>query len=477
MTSYTLLGNNLQKIILYFIFGLAFVAMINSYLEIQNFNQVILQSEQKTNMRQAEYYKYSQKYHGLKKKIADCVEDNIDISSISTKLDDLKKDLVAMNFSHIDKHFLQINGDLDVLYAQKKAELKLAEENRIRAENVLKTGLMGLVVGEDKPQADASVSFFSGDKLISNIKTGADGRYLINLVEGKYKITCSKAGYISSSKNDQQVTNLTITPVDITLQKYIPPPPKPKPVVKPPVSVNSSTAHSTYTRGSVISSAGTYSIDLIKLDLSSGHIKVVTDTANNSDCTNNCLAKSLASYISQNKGFAGINGTYFCPPDYSSCAGQTNSYFWKVYNTRLGKMINGESGLAVNDPFLIFDSNGKATYLSYWKDYTAHSFIAGINCKPRLIENGKNVLNVSSLDSKQKNTKSNRGALALKGQILYAIVVKGATIPNLTAVLMALGVDNAINIDGGGSSALYYNGSYKVGPGRSLPNAVVFVER
>jgi len=39
-----------------------------------------------------------------------------------------------------------------------------------------------------------------------------------------------------------------------------------------------------------------------------------------------------------------------------------------------------------------------------------------------------------------------------------------------------LGVKYALNLDGGGSSALYLNGSYIVGPGRSLPNAVILVK-
>ncbi len=43
-------------------------------------------------------------------------------------------------------------------------------------------------------------------------------------------------------------------------------------------------------------------------------------------------------------------------------------------------------------------------------------------------------------------------------------------------VMKALGAKDALNLDGGGSSALYLNGSYLVGPGRSLPNAIVLVK-
>jgi exopolysaccharide biosynthesis protein len=52
-------------------------------------------------------------------------------------------------------------------------------------------------------------------------------------------------------------------------------------------------------------------------------------------------------------------------------------------------------------------------------------------------------------------------------------MTRGATVPDTGYVFKALGADYALNLDGGGSSALYFGG-YKVGPGRNLPNAIVF---
>jgi exopolysaccharide biosynthesis protein len=43
-------------------------------------------------------------------------------------------------------------------------------------------------------------------------------------------------------------------------------------------------------------------------------------------------------------------------------------------------------------------------------------------------------------------------------------------------VLQALGARDAINLDGGGTSAMYLGGSYRVGPGRLLPNAIVLTK-
>src|SRR3990167_2150070 len=52
-------------------------------------------------------------------------------------------------------------------------------------------------------------------------------------------------------------------------------------------------------------------------DLSSS--TVVTDTAGDNDCANDCFTKPLASYVKEQGGRGGMNGTYFCPPDYSWC--------------------------------------------------------------------------------------------------------------------------------------------------------------
>jgi hypothetical protein len=40
--------------------------------------------------------------------------------------------------------------------------------------------------------------------------------------------------------------------------------------------------------------------------------------------------------------------------------------------------------------------------------------------------------------------------------------------------MKTLGADFALNLDGAGSAALWYDGAYKVGPGRLLPNAILF---
>lgn len=257
--------------------------------------------------------------------------------------------------------------------------------------------------------------------------------------------------------------------------------PSPAPASTPEQSQNLAAVDgdSSFIRQTVGSSRGSYSTTIMSFNLGSGRIKVVTDTAADGDCRDDCPTLPVMEYVKRNGGFAGINGTYFCPIDYSWCANESGSFFWKIFNTRLNTMINKDNKLGENDPFLTFDSAGRPKYYSRWIDYMSSgaSIIAGINSKPALIYEGRNVLDEGSLDTKQRTAKISRAALGLKGTTLSAVVVSEATISDLAAVVEALGMEYAVNIDAGGSSAVVYNSQYMIGPGRSVPNAVVFVKQ
>ena len=99
---------------------------------------------------------------------------------------------------------------------------------------------------------------------------------------------------------------------------------------------------------------------------------------------------------------------------------------------------------------------------------------AALGNKPRLIEKGKNLLIDWDLDKKQKETKARRNAIAYKDGKIYLVVAGGATVPDLAEIMKKLGAEYALNLDGGYSSALWYNDEYIVGPGRDIPNAIIF---
>lgn len=237
-----------------------------------------------------------------------------------------------------------------------------------------------------------------------------------------------------------------------------------------------------YESRSIDTSRGAFNINIVTLDLSNSTLEVVTDTANDFDCSDNCPAKSLAEFISVNNGIAGMHGTYFCPPDYSACQGEIGSYLWPVYNSNLGRFLNEERLAYTTGPLMVFDTNNTPYFFYRTEDFgTTEEFEsrfnttirAGISNGPALILSGDNVVTREPMDDKQLNTRGNRGGIGVKGLTLYLVIASSATVPDLAAVFESLNVDHAMNLDGGGTSAMYFNNEYQVGPGRLLPNAIV----
>jgi len=109
--------------------------------------------------------------------------------------------------------------------------------------------------------------------------------------------------------------------------------------------------------------------------------------------------------------------------------------------------------------------------LEWGRDTSPDSMIAN---QPMLLSGG-NVVFGGDGDPK-KGSKGPRSFVANRGNIVYIGVVHNATVAEVAHVLKALGMEYAINLDSGGSTALWYSG-YKVGPGRNIPNAILFIRK
>ncbi len=251
--------------------------------------------------------------------------------------------------------------------------------------------------------------------------------------------------------------------------------PTPSPAPAPTTyNKNARNQYSWFEQKYVETEVGSFWVDIVVADLNNPNLRIITDTVDERDnCWDTgCGAKSLRDYVSANGGFAGIHGSYFCPPDYTaSCSTIPYSFDLATYNSRLGKWIN---------PYLKYKGlmtfSGRTPSFYYGQEDSilqSISVTAGIANHPPLISGGNLVY--SGLDSKQANVKSYRGGIGYAGNLLYLIVARSATVPDLAYVMKALGIQNGLNLDGGGSSALYYDG-YKLGPGRLLPNAIILAE-
>ena len=228
-----------------------------------------------------------------------------------------------------------------------------------------------------------------------------------------------------------------------------------------------------YNYQSVSTLRGTFNVHLIKERLSA--VTVKTLTANATDCSNNCPAKPLDQYASENGAYAGMNGTYLCPPDYAQCAGKVNSYDYAVYNSNLRRWIN-YSALNAQNGGLFFDGAGTSVYRRTYVYYQNQTPItAAITNFPLLVQNGS-VIDSTSEQNGSQLLKGTKGAIGVDGTYIYLAIVTNATVTDSAYVMQALGARDALNLDGGGTAAMWIGGSYKVGPGRLLPNAIVLTK-
>ncbi len=233
-----------------------------------------------------------------------------------------------------------------------------------------------------------------------------------------------------------------------------------------------------------------YTVDVIEIDLKNPNLKIITATADNYNCKVDCRVKTLADFVLNNNGFAGINGTYFEAYDKK----KLNYYFYPVYNSNEKKLINDDQlKYWTTGPVIVFDESNKFYYFKDSREFASVEDFeekynvkiqAAIGNKPRLIENKMNLLIEWNIDKKQRNVKARRNAFAYKEDlndpgrgIVYLLVVQKVTVPELVDVVKKFAVDYALNLDGGYSSALWYNDEYMLGPGRDIPNAIIFSEK
>lgn len=242
-------------------------------------------------------------------------------------------------------------------------------------------------------------------------------------------------------------------------------------VPTPQAPVSNTAPASGYARQQVETELGRYAISLVAADLAS--TRVIVDTASGGDCGNDCPVLPLADYVNRNGGFAGINGTYFCPATYPSCAGKTNTFDLLVMN-KDKVYFNSDNNVYSNNPAVIF-GGGYIRFLGAASEWGRDTGIDSMLSNYPLLVSGNQVRFNGDGDPK-KGSKGNRSFVANKGNTVYIGVVHGATVAEAAVALQALGMDNALNLDSGGSTALW-SGGYKTGPGRNIPNAIVFVRK
>lgn len=222
---------------------------------------------------------------------------------------------------------------------------------------------------------------------------------------------------------------------------------------------------------SVSTDNGSFTVYIVAADLNS--TRVIVDTASDGDCSNNCPTLPLSDYVSRNGAFAGINGTFFCPAEYPSCAGKTNSFDLLVMNKNK-TYFNSSNNVYSTNPAVIFSGNN-ARFVGQALEWGRDTGVDAVLSNFPLLVSGGNIVYGGGGDAKFSQN-GPRGFVANKGNTVYIGIVFNAAMADSAKVLKAMGMDNAMNLDEGGSTALW-DGGYKAGPGRNIPNALLFVRK
>ncbi|MFH1170955.1 MAG: phosphodiester glycosidase family protein [bacterium] len=237
-------------------------------------------------------------------------------------------------------------------------------------------------------------------------------------------------------------------------------------------------------RYTLVLDRGSFPITVSRLNRSA--FRLVTDTADANDCHADCTSQPLAAYAVENDAVYGIHGSYFCPPDYPSCANRINAFLPPFYNSALDRMMNEDALPFHTGPMIVQTSDGGISYFHRTVDFgwtvadyeqrTKKNVVAAAANYPSLVENGTVVVDSEPIEDKQR-LKATRGAIGYNSTKWFLVVAQSASVVDMASIMKSLGATYAMNLDGGGSVALLFDGTYAVGPGRRLPNAILFSAR
>ncbi|MFE8696457.1 stalk domain-containing protein [Cytobacillus sp. FJAT-53684] len=105
--------------------------------------------------------------------------------------------------------------------------------------------------------------------------------------------------------------------------------------------------------------------------------------------------------------------------------------------------------------------------------------ITAVGAGPSLVQDGKIIVDAASegfTEAKILSQSNSRSAIGAKANGDILLVHATTNIQTLAQIMKSLGAVQAMNLDGGASSGIYFNGKYLVKPGRNLSNALVFTK-
>jgi exopolysaccharide biosynthesis protein len=201
------------------------------------------------------------------------------------------------------------------------------------------------------------------------------------------------------------------------------------------------------------------SINVVKIDLKNPSIKVRPVLPNKSK------NESIYSMVKKTKPLAAINGTYF-----------DKKTFKPVGDIMIDKKLINFGGLGTA---MAITKTGNINFIDViphrhvdWADSYTHVVAAG----PRLVTEGK--ITLFPYDQGFRDPwiylHRNRSAIGLTKdkELLFVTISRGVLLRELAIIMVKLGAVEAMNLDGGSSSALYYKGNFITRPKGLMTNII-----
>lgn len=175
-------------------------------------------------------------------------------------------------------------------------------------------------------------------------------------------------------------------------------------------------------------------------------------------------AERFSDFVARTSPAAAITGTFF--GGHLSLVGDVVVAGKMLhYGRQVGTPIAVTGGRQVSFPLL------KEGRLDAWEGYST-VVCAG----PRLLKDGRCVLNARKEGFRDRRLfgRARRCAIGLtaKNKLLLVATTQNITLGQLAAFMKGIGAVEAVNLDGGSSTGLYYGGSFAVKPGRNLTNFI-----
>lgn len=225
--------------------------------------------------------------------------------------------------------------------------------------------------------------------------------------------------------------------------------------------------NSSYERKVFSATSGQVTADVVSVNLANPKLRVRTmygSPVREED------RRSLRSFVDQVNGFAGINGgTFSCVPNGTECTGPGVTPWFDTFKQRFHSRAGSRASWT-------FDTNNQLHYNAMRQINKETFFLmnklplrAGFSHGPELTFAGRNMLTGDI-------GRNARSAVGVKDNIMYLVSSSSASVTDMADIMEQLGTEYSMLLDGGGSTALYYDGQYRKGPGRAIANAIVFTE-